>query len=61
MLFFKNGTGWCRRHDPGATDLGPIRPSHAPIFRKKEAISDKRQAVVRSKFQASSSKLESSK
>jgi hypothetical protein len=61
MHFFKNGTGWCRRHDPGATDLGPIRKSHAPIFRKKEAISDKRQAVVDPSSKRQAPSLASSK
>jgi hypothetical protein len=45
MDFFKNGSGWCQRHGRRAKDPGPPVRSHAPIFRKKEAISDKRQAV----------------
>jgi hypothetical protein len=56
MDFFKNGSGWCKRHNPNRKFVEVTR-AHAPVFRKKEAISDKRQAVVRSKFQASSSKL----
>ena len=46
MDFFKNGTGWCRRHDPRPKNPGPPVRSHSPILRKKEAISDKRQAAV---------------
>ena len=44
MDFFKNGTGWCQRHGRRAKDPGPPVRSHSPILRKKEAISDKRQA-----------------
>ena len=34
MDFFKNGTGWCRRHNPNKKV--PSRKSQAPVFRKKE-------------------------
>jgi hypothetical protein len=45
MDFFKNGSGWCQRITvKGKRIEGPPVRSHAPIFRKKEAISDKRQA-----------------
>jgi len=54
MDFFKNGTGWCRRHDPSATAPEPIRKSHAPIFRKLQAASAKHQASS-AKHQAPSS------
>jgi len=43
MIFFKNGSGWCRRHDPNKK-IVPVTRAHAPIFRKKEAISVKLQA-----------------
>ena len=33
MDFFKNGTGWCRRHDPNKKV--PSRKSQAPVFRNK--------------------------
>jgi hypothetical protein len=38
MYFFKNGTGWCVRHDPNAKPQ-IIRKSQAPIFRKLQAAS----------------------
>ena len=34
MYFFKNGTGWCVRHDPNKKV--PSRKSQAPVFRKQE-------------------------
>jgi hypothetical protein len=43
MDFFKNGSGWCKRHNPNRKFVEVTR-AHAPVFRKKEAISDKRQA-----------------
>ena len=33
MDFFKNGTGWCRRHNPNKKV--PSRKSQAPVFRNK--------------------------
>jgi hypothetical protein len=44
MDFFKNGSGWCKRHNPNRK-FDEVTRAHAPVFRKKEAISDKRQAV----------------
>jgi len=43
MEFFKNGTGWCVRHDPKKKETITRRPQ-APIFRKLQASSAKRQA-----------------
>jgi len=34
MYFFKNGTGWCVRHDPRTKPQAPSTKPHAPIFRK---------------------------
>ena len=34
MHFFKNGTGWCVRHNPNKKV--PSRKSQAPVFRKQE-------------------------
>ena len=34
MHFFKNGTGWCVRHDPRSKLQAPSTKPHAPIFRK---------------------------
>ena len=34
MDFFKNGVGWCVRHDPQA-QAPKIRKSQAPIFRQQ--------------------------
>ena len=48
MYFFKNGSGWCIRHDPTAAREPITRKSHAPIFRAQAKIL---------KFQASSGKL----
>ena len=48
MYFFKNGSGWCVRHDPTAAREPVTHKSHAPIFRKKAQIL---------KFPASSCKL----
>jgi hypothetical protein len=33
MDFFKNGVGWCRRHDSRPKAQAPRRKSQAPIFR----------------------------
>ena len=38
MYFFKNGTGWCVRHDPRKKE-NITRKSQAPIFRKYQATS----------------------
>jgi hypothetical protein len=35
MHFFKNGTGWCVRHNPNKKKV-PSRKSQAPVFRKQE-------------------------
>jgi len=40
MDFFKNGTGWCQRHNP-KRKIVTGRKSHAPIFRKPQATSIK--------------------
>jgi hypothetical protein len=61
MDFFKNGSGWCQRHGRRAKDPGPPVRSHAPIFRKKEAISDKRQAAEDPSFKRQAPSLASSK
>ena len=34
MNFFKNGTGWCKRHNPNKKKATSSR-SHAPIFRQQ--------------------------
>jgi len=39
VYFFKNGTGWCVRHDPQAKPQAPSSKPHAPIFRKLQAAS----------------------
>jgi len=63
MYFFKNGTGWCVRHDPRTKLQAPIiRKSQAPIFRKLQAASFKHQAQKASsgKHQAPSNKRQAS-
>jgi len=40
VYFFKNGTGWCVRHDPQAKPQAPSSKPHAPIFRKKVSSSE---------------------
>jgi len=59
MDFFKNGTGWCVRHDP-KKQPALVRKSQAPIFRKLQAASLKHQALETpsDKLQAQSSKLQ---
>jgi len=37
MIFFKNGTGWCRSHEPNKKV--PSAKSHAPIFRQQASSS----------------------
>ena len=37
MDFFKNGSGWCRRHNPRAKPKAASSKPHAPIFRKQAA------------------------
>jgi len=61
MDFFKNGSGWCRRHNPNAKPQ-IIRKSQAPIFRKLQAASLKHQAqqVPSGKLQAQSNKRQAS-
>jgi len=57
MYFFKNGTGWCVRHNSDKQQATSAKPQ-APIFRKIQAVqaaSDKRQAPS-SERQASSRK-----
>tara|TARA_R110002033_G_scaffold1226_1_gene11459 strand:- start:172 stop:468 length:297 start_codon:yes stop_codon:yes gene_type:complete len=39
MDFFKNGSGWCRRHNPRAKPKAASSKPHAPIFRKQKAAS----------------------
>jgi len=34
MWFFKNGAGWCQRHNPENTEPRP-KKSRAPIFRAR--------------------------
>ena len=34
IWFFKNGTGWCVRHDPSFKPQASSVKDHAPIFRK---------------------------
>ena len=61
MDFFKNGTGWCQRHNP-KRKIVTGRKSHAPIFRsiKQQATSYKPQATsdqdASHKLQATSNK-----
>jgi hypothetical protein len=55
MYFFKNGTGWCVRHDPSAK-LQIIRKSQAPIFRKLQAASSEASSTKLRKHQAASIK-----
>jgi len=43
MYFFKNGTGWCVRHDQKKKETITSRPQ-APIFRKLQAASSRDQA-----------------
>ncbi len=53
MDFFKNGTGWCQRHNPKKKIVTSVK-HQAPIFRKRQAASVKLQAL---KLQATSVKL----
>ena len=54
MHFFKNGTGWCQRHNPSYKQQATSVKHQAPIFRKRQAASVKLQAL---KLQATSVKL----
>jgi len=45
MDFFKNGVGWCQRHNPNRKPV-KIARAHAPIFRKR-AASLKPQALTK--------------
>ena len=55
-IWFFQDHKWKQRHDPSFKFQASSVRSHAPIFRKKEAISDKRQAAEgpSSKLQAPS-------
>ena len=44
IWFFKNGTGWCVRHDPSFKPQASSVKHQAPIFRKLQAASSKPQA-----------------
>jgi hypothetical protein len=35
MDFFKNGTGWCKRHNPNKKKATSVK-HHAPVFRKQD-------------------------
>ena len=35
MDFFKNGTGWCQRHNPNKKKVTSVK-HHAPVFRKQD-------------------------
>ena len=35
MNFFKNGTGWCQRHNPNKKKATSVK-HHAPVFRKQD-------------------------
>jgi len=41
MYFFKNGTGWCVRHDSRTKPQAASSKPHAPVFRKLQATSGK--------------------
>ena len=60
MDFFKNGTGWCQRHNPKKKIVTSVK-HQAPIFRKRQAASVKLQAtsvkLQALKLQATSVKL----
>lgn len=45
ITFFKNGSGWCVRYDKNAKQQATSHKHHAPIFRKLQAASNKRQAA----------------
>ena len=55
MHFFKNGVGWCVRHDPRPKPQ-IIRKSQAPIFRKLQAASSEASSTKLRKHQAASIK-----
>ena len=44
ITFFKNGSGWCVRYDKNAKRQATSVKHQAPIFRKLQAPSTKRQA-----------------
>ena len=44
MNFFKNGTGWCRRHDPNKKKATSVK-HHAPVFRKQDRKRSSAQAL----------------
>jgi hypothetical protein len=44
MDFFKNGTGWCRSHDPNKKKATSVK-HHAPVFRKQDLKRSSAQAL----------------
>tara|TARA_B110000503_G_C6829891_1_gene282378 strand:+ start:292 stop:561 length:270 start_codon:yes stop_codon:yes gene_type:complete len=44
MDFFKNGTGWCRGHDPNKKKATSVK-HHAPVFRKQDRKRSSLQAL----------------
>ena len=44
MDFFKNGTGWCRGHDPNKKKATSVK-HHAPVFRKQDLKRSSLQAL----------------
>ena len=44
MDFFKNGTGWCQRHNPNKKKATSVK-HHAPVFRKQDLKRSSLQAL----------------
>ena len=44
MDFFKNGTGWCKRHNPNKKKATSVK-HHAPVFRKQDRKRSSAQAL----------------
>ena len=44
MDFFKNGTGWCKRHNPNKKKATSVK-HHAPVFRKQDRKRSSLQAL----------------
>ena len=44
MDFFKNGTGWCRGHDPNKKKATSVK-HHAPVFRQQDLKRSSLQAL----------------
>ena len=44
MDFFKNGTGWCKRHNPNKKKATSVK-HHAPVFRKQDLKRSSAQAL----------------